>query len=80
MDFFLWAYVKNEIYKITPTAKDDMKERITTIEVHIVNTLYNVLIFWFKRNLNGSVVIGKTVIFALSLEVHFGKDAIQHLY
>lgn len=28
LDFFLWGYVKDNVYKILPTTRDDMKDRI----------------------------------------------------
>ena len=28
MDFFLWGYVKDQVYKVSPTTKKDMKQRI----------------------------------------------------
>lgn len=31
MDSFFWGYVKNEVYKIPPTTRDDMKDRIRNV-------------------------------------------------
>lgn len=31
MDFFLWGYVKEEVYKMEPTTKEEMKERIKAV-------------------------------------------------
>ena len=28
IDFFLWSYVKDQVYKVSPTTKEDMKQRI----------------------------------------------------
>ncbi|ERL94890.1 hypothetical protein D910_12163 [Dendroctonus ponderosae] len=48
-DFFLSAYVKNEIYKITPTTKDDMKERVTTVFRSINNIVLNCVSDSFQK-------------------------------
>lgn len=31
IDFFMWGYIKNEVYKIPPTTQQDMKQRIRDV-------------------------------------------------
>lgn len=30
MDFFVWGYIKNEVYSHTPTTKEDFQQRVRT--------------------------------------------------
>lgn len=41
MDFFLWGFVKDQVYRIPPTTKDDMKQRITEVFRSINNNMLN---------------------------------------
>ncbi|ERL86775.1 hypothetical protein D910_04181, partial [Dendroctonus ponderosae] len=52
IDFFLWGYVKNEVFKITPTTKYDMKERTTTVFRNINNIVLNSVSDSFEKRIN----------------------------
>lgn len=41
MDFFLWGYVKDQVYRLQPTTRDDMKIRIREVFRNINNNMLN---------------------------------------
>lgn len=50
MDFFLWGFVKSDVYKVEPTTREDMMERICQCFNRInVDMLYNVRRSFIKR-------------------------------
>ena len=43
MDFFMWGYIKDQVYKTPPTTKEDMKVRIREVFQNInINVLSHV--------------------------------------
>lgn len=51
MDFFLWGYVKDEVYKVPPTTKENMKDRITQVFRNINNNVLNEVSRSFQERL-----------------------------
>ncbi|ERL93806.1 hypothetical protein D910_11092 [Dendroctonus ponderosae] len=69
MDFLLWGYVNNEVYKITPTTKDDMKERIKTVFRNINNIVLKSVSDSFEKCINNCLNVNGNHIEHLFLNI-----------